>query len=167
MRDLILGVDPGLDGALALIDLHNGDLVDVFDMPVLQLKAKRELDEYGLARIIDQHAALLTDAWIERVWSMPGEGVVQAFAFGAAYGQLRGVICANFIPLHDVVPTVWKRAVGVAGDKDESRKAASIQWPDQTGRWPAKKHHGRADASLIAAYGRRQFLKVHDVTEAA
>ena len=52
-RKIILGVDPGLGGALALLD-GDGGLV-VHDMPTHKLtrgrKAKRELDRYELARI--------------------------------------------------------------------------------------------------------------------
>jgi len=158
---LILGIDPGLSGALALVDIYTGALVDVIDVPVLALKNGREIDEYRLAAQVDQWAPNLTEAWIERVHSMPGEGVSASFTFGRGYGELRGIVCANFVPLHDVGAAIWKRAMGVAGDKDESRKAASALWPSQAHRWPAKKDHGRADACLIAVYGRRKFMAEH------
>jgi hypothetical protein len=159
--DLILGIDSGKRGDLALINLLTGDLVAIHDIPVLQLKNKKEIDTYRLAQLIDEQAAHITEAWIERVWSRPHEGSVQAFDFGQVYGLLCGVVAANFIPLKMVLPGVWKRAAGVTGDKDESRKAASLRWPKETGRWPNKAHHGRAEAALIADYGRRQFLREH------
>lgn len=165
--DLILGIDPGMNGAFALVDLLSGDLMGVWDFPVLQLKAKRELDVYSFARLIDCYAGRVEDAWIERVWSFPGEAGSLSFQFGAVYGALRGVVCANFIPLHDVPSSVWKKAEGVKGDKDESRQAASVRWPRASDQWPAKKHHGRAEAALIAAYGRRLYLKDHGSQEAA
>lgn len=167
MGDLILGIDPGLDGAVALLDVHSGELVEVFDVPTLQLKNRRELDEYGLARIVDEWSPQVTEAWIEDAWPRPGEAATLAFQFGRNFGQMRGIVCANFIPLHVVVPAVWKRVMKVTGDKDESRKVASVTWPTQSGRWPAKKNHGRAEAALVAAYGRRQFLKEHGAREAA
>lgn len=154
--DLVLGIDPGLNGALALVEIGTGRLVEVYDMPVLTLKSKRELDGYKLAHIIDSHAHEIAEVWIERVWSMPGEGAVQGFAFGEVYGLLRGVCMASFLPLHEVVPTVWKKAAGVKGEKDESRKVASVRWPLQSSLWPLVKHHGRADAALIADHGLRQ-----------
>jgi hypothetical protein len=159
--DLILGIDSGKRGDLALVDLHTGDLVNVIDIPILQLKNKKVVDAYQLAAMIDEQAAHITEAWIERVWSRPGEGSVQAFDFGLVYGLLRGIVSANFIPLKEVLPAVWKRGAGVTGDKDESRQAASLRWPTETGRWPNKAHHGRAEAALIADYGRRQFLREH------
>lgn len=159
--DLILGIDPGLDGALALVELSGGGLVEIYDVPVLILKNKRELDRYTLARIIDSHCHEIAEAWIERVWARPGEREIQAFAFGAVYSALCQACCDSFLPLHEISPQAWKKAAGlpVGGDKDESRKAASIQWPASCGRWPAKKHHGRAEAALIAAHGRRQCMR--------
>jgi hypothetical protein len=76
------------------------------------------------------------------------------------------VVCANLISLQGVAPALWKRVMGVTGDKDESRKAASARWPGDVRRWPAKKDHGRCDACLIAAYGRRQFLAAHGAAPA-
>lgn len=166
-RDLILGIDPGLDGALAFVDLATGELVEIYDVPTLQLKNKRELNEYELGRLVDDFAGRVMDAWIERAWPRPGEAATLSFQFGAVYGALRGVVCAGFIPLHEALPATWKRAMHVTGDKDESRKAAGILWPAEVGRWPAKKHHGRAEAALIAAYGRRVFLREHGDAEAA
>jgi crossover junction endodeoxyribonuclease RuvC len=159
--DLILGIDPGLNGAVALVDLLSGELVEVGDVPVLQLNSKREFDVYRFAGLIDCYASRIEGGWIERVWSFPGEAGSLSFQFGAVYGALRGVVCANFIPLHDVPPATWKKAMGVKGDKDESRQAASLLWPRLSDQWPAKKHHGRAEAALIAAYGRRCHLKEH------
>ena len=158
--DLILGIDPGLNGALALLPLVGPAVIaELYDMPVLTLK-RRELDAYRLARIIDSHAHEIAEVWLERVWTRPGEGAVQGFAFGEVYGLIKGICCASFLPLHEVAPVVWKRAMGVKGEKDEARKAASILFPSQSDQWPLVKHHGRADAVLIGVYGARQFRKL-------
>lgn len=155
---LILGIDPGLDGALALVDLDTGALVDVIDVPTLKLKNGRTLNEYQLAALVDDWARSIADAWIEKAWPRPGEAATLAFAFGKNYGQLMGTVTANMVPLHEVGPALWKRTMGVTSDKDEARAAASKAWPTEAIRWPLKKHHGRAEAALIAAYGRRRFL---------
>ena len=165
---LILGIDPGLDGALALVDGVSGGLKGIFDMPTLTLKNGRQLDEYKLAALVDEWSADLGEAWIERTNARPHEGVTSSFTCGRGYGQLRGIICANFVPLHDVGAAMWKRAMSVSGDKDESRRIAATIWPKEAWRWPLKKHHGRAEAALIAAYGRRAWLKEHhELTEVA
>jgi crossover junction endodeoxyribonuclease RuvC len=160
---LILGIDPGLDGALAFVHVDSGALVAVFDVPTLKLKNGRVLNEYQVGALVDEWRDGIAEAWIEKAWPRPGEGGVNSFAFGKNYGELRGAVTANFIPLHEVGPALWKRIMGVTADKDEARLAASRMWPHSAAEWPLKKHHGRAEAALIAAYGRKQFHVKHRV----
>jgi hypothetical protein len=163
----ILGIDPGLDGALALYDPLDRSL-EVMDMPVFQLKTKRRIDEYALARIVDDWSERTREVWLELVNAMPsfgpkgaGEarrsmGAASAFNFGKGYGLVRGVCAANFLTIIDVTPGAWKAAMKVHGPKDESRQRASVLLPRAADRWPLKKHHGRAEAALIALHGARQ-----------
>ena len=146
----VLGIDPGLSGALALYD---GDALEVVDIPTLQLKSKRVVDEYALARIIDNWSGRIREVWLEQVGTRPGEGVVGAFTFGRGYGLIRGVCCAYFLPIVDVTPATWKAAMKVRGDKDESRLRASAVFPKYGSLWSLKKHDGRAEAALIARHG--------------
>jgi crossover junction endodeoxyribonuclease RuvC len=53
---------------------------------------------------------------------------------------------------------VWKRALGVKGDKDVSRQRASALLPRHSGLWLRKKDDGRAEAALIAYYGAAQTI---------
>jgi hypothetical protein len=153
---VILGIDPGLSGAIALYDEASGDL-QVWDMPVFNVgkapSKKFVIDESGLARLIDSIAAQVSECWLELVGSRPGEGHVGAFTFGKGYGMLRGVLAANFITIRDVTPAQWKAAMGVKGDKDVSRRAASNLFPRHADKWPLVKHDGRAEAALIAKFG--------------
>jgi hypothetical protein len=152
----VLGIDPGLHGALALFDDANGDLT-VWDMPVFNIgkspAKKYVIDESGLARLIDSIAAEVSEAWLELVGSRPGEGHVGAFTFGKGYGMLRGVLAANFITIRDVTPASWKAAMAVKGGKDVSRRVASNLMPRHAWNWPLVKHDGRAEAALIAKFG--------------
>lgn len=153
----ILGIDPGLSGALALYQPEAGDLA-VHDMPTLRIGSKRQIDEYALARIIDAWSAQIAEVWIEQVGVRPGEGAVGAFSFGRGYGLLRGVCAASFLAMQDVPASAWKRHLRVSGDKDEARARASTIFPRHASLWPLKKHDGRAEASLIALYGARHSL---------
>jgi hypothetical protein len=159
--EVILGIDPGLDGALAFVSLATGQVVAVFDVPTLKLKNGRVVDEYRLGALVDEWSKLVAEAWIEKAWPRPGEAATLSFAFGRNYGELRGAVTANLIPLREVGPAQWKRVMGVTSDKDEARLAASTLWPADAPHWPLKKHHGRAEAALIAAYGRREYLKAN------
>jgi hypothetical protein len=157
---LILGIDPGLDGAMALVDLQSGELVEVWDIPTLALK-RREIDAYRIAARIDEIAFRLTEAWIETPTPRPGQAVQSIASSLRTFGILAGLVMANFIPLHEVAASAWKRGFKIppGGDKDESRKAASVLWPRSTDQWPAKKDHDRAEAALIARHGQQAFQR--------
>lgn len=155
----IIGIDPGLYGALALYDIDTGAL-EIEDVPVLNMgkgKAKKMIvDTYGLARVIDNW--MLPDGplpvvWIELVGVRPGEGAVGAFSFGQTVGLIRGICAAHFLTIEQVTPASWKRAQGVAGDKDQSRHRATTLFPKYGGMFARKKDDGRAEAVLIAHYG--------------
>lgn len=163
---IICGADPGLDGALAFYDTDS-ELVEVHDMPVHNLarngKAKREIDAYGLARIIDgRKGAAITVAYVERVGSMPGQGVASCFAFGKSAGIIIGVLAANFIPIVEVPPITWKRGVGLVSGagKDASRALASRIFPRASGYFARVKDEGRAESVLIALYGARERARI-------
>lgn len=156
---LVLGIDPGLSGALALYD-PDGGLREVEDVPVLESrrttgKVKRSVDAYEAARLIDVWAKDISLVIIEQVGIRPGEGAVGAFSFGDGFGLLKGICYAHFLRVELVTPQAWKRAMGVKGDKDESRARASQLLPRSAGSWNLKKHDGRAEAALIAMYGAR------------
>jgi crossover junction endodeoxyribonuclease RuvC len=149
---VILGIDPGKSGALALYDPATGAL-EVEDVPTLQIGSKRTLDHYALARTVDNWARHNPVVYLELVGSMPGEGHAGAFDFGRTSGLLCGVCAAHFLRIEWVTPGVWKRALGVKGDKDVSRQRASALLPRHSGLWLRKKDDGRAEAALIAYYG--------------
>lgn len=157
-RPLILGVDPGLSGALALYNRSTGAL-DVYDMPIHCVTGnsgtkKRHIDLYDLGMLIRQFAEQIHLAVIEEVASMPKQGVVSTFNFGFAAGAVQAAIAANMIPMHLVRPQIWKRSLGLLrADKDASRQLASRLMPEHHAQWRLAKHDGRAEASLLARYG--------------
>jgi crossover junction endodeoxyribonuclease RuvC len=153
--NLVLGVDPGLSGALALYDYITSSVEEVFDMPTIDagVGSKRVVDESTLAWRIDALAKRIKHAFVEKVGAMPGQGVTSMFSFGTSYGIVRGVIAANFIPITLVTPQTWKKALGVPAAKDGARARASQLLPASSGLWCRVKDDGRAEASLIALYG--------------
>lgn len=65
-----LGIDVGIDGAIAFIEGEQRDLrVELHDLPTIGEKSRREIDVPQLARLII--AAKPDKAWIENVWAMP------------------------------------------------------------------------------------------------
>lgn len=166
MTTIILGIDPGLDGAIATYRPAL-DHLDVTPMPTLSIgtkqKAKREVDRYELARLIDdlmKGATVPCLAVVERVSASPQMGVTSAFSFGCSYSLVLGVLAAHFIRTELVVPAVWKRAwrIPTGSTKDVSRQTASRLMPRFAGLWARKKDDGAAEAALLALYGHRFVL---------
>jgi crossover junction endodeoxyribonuclease RuvC len=151
---IILGIDPGLSGALAFYDTVEQS-VEVIDMPVLELvrngKKKREVSAQSLANHIAGRK--ISGAFLERVNAMTGQGVTSVFSFGRSLGIVEGILAAYDIPTTLVTPQAWQKAVNQRAGKDGSRERAMQLFPAQVDLFQRKKDDGRSDASLIAYYG--------------
>ena len=155
----IIGIDPGLTGAVAV--LPEGLF---FDTPTASVK-KGGKKVYLVADMVAIFNAYVFDAsfpdthvYIEDVHAMPGQGVSSTFSFGRGYGLWEGIVAALGIPYTLVSPVRWKRAMmdGMGKEKGASRVRAGQLFPRFVGQLTRVKDHGRADALLIAEYGRRQ-----------
>lgn len=149
----IAGIDPGLDGAIALV---TSSTIDILDMPTFELKGKRHLDLFGIARFFDLHAGSIVRAIIEEPSAMPGQGVSSMFKFGFNCGVAQMAAACSFIPTKLVRPNMWKAAMGLSSDKDASRALASRMFPKFSHLWALKKHNDRAEAVLLAVYGSKK-----------
>lgn len=148
----ILGVDPGLSGAIAFYFPAAPDLIAAEDMPV----AAGEVDAATLARRIRQMGPAL--AVIEQVAARPGQGVSSMFRFGAAYGTARGIVQALGIPTQLVTPNRWKKHFRLDSDKEKSRALALRLWPTSA-HFARKKDDGRAEAALLARFAAETMLQ--------
>jgi crossover junction endodeoxyribonuclease RuvC len=153
MSALFLGCDPGLTGAIALLN-ENGSLHSVEDLPVMARsksgRVKNEIDAAALARFIRPRAPDIKLAVVEQVGSMPGQGVASVFSMGHTAGCITGVLQALDIPLRLVPPAVWKRAAGISADKNLARSEAIRLYPSAP--LDRVKDHNRAEALLLARY---------------
>ena len=148
-----LGIDVGLNGAIALV--VDGELVSVVDMPTVTLdrngKAKRQVSVPELVQIVKDFDP--TEAYTERVFAMAGQGVTSVFSFGRSLGVVEGVLGALKIKNSLVTPQTWQKRMAVTGGKDGSRARAMDLFPEQAQMFKRVKDDGRADAALIAAFG--------------
>lgn len=157
-RDLILGVDPGLSGALAFYNFKTKKLEAVFDMPlntVSSSESKSHINTFQLSLIVDGYSARTCLAVIEEVASRPKEGVVSVFRFGFVTGLVTGVIAAHHIPPVFTPPSVWKGLMNLSSNKNLSRAKASTLFPDMAEKFKRVKDDGRAEAALLAFFGER------------
>jgi len=145
-RSRVLAIDPGVNGALAVIDF-NGQVILADELP----RFAKSVNGVALSEAF--HAFRPERVIIEKVGAMPKQGVSSTFTFGMAYGVCIGVSCAYGAPLAYVAPAVWKKHFRLLGkDKDASRETAIKLYPDAASLLKLKKHHGRADAILLARY---------------
>lgn len=150
-----LGIDCGLNGALALV--VDGELVRVVDMPTVTLerngKTKRQVSVPELVDIIKELDP--TEAYCEKVFAMAGQGVTSVFSLGRSLGVVEGVLTALRIKTTLMTPQTWIKGMGVVGGKDGSRARAMELFPDHLSLFKRVKDDGRSDASLIALWGNR------------
>ena len=154
------GVDPGLGGAIAFIRpdaRHPPNRLAVFDAPLVG----GEFDGVAFAKILAERLPDMVA--IEHAFSRPGQGVSSTFKFGKTFGQALGVIQALGIPYELVSPTVWKKhfKISASSPKDASRLVCKRLYP--LADIPLKKHHGRAEAILIAHFAWRRLTTVDNI----
>ena len=162
-----LGIDPGLSGGIALIG-ENG-VIWVEDMPTITVKKGKKnqnfIDLISLRTLIAGVQSIgippmPVHAFIEKVSAMPGQGVCSMFKFGRGFGNIEAMIAAFEIPYTMVHPKTWQKEMlrDIPGDgKGRSVLAAQRLFPHVklipvNCRTPKD---GRAEALLIAEYGRR------------
>ena len=165
---MILGIDPGLKGALAFFDPETRRLV-TYAMPVEERSnGKRYLLAGEIVRIIQTHQGLQThlkvplglqthptpiplQAFLEDVYSSPQMGVTSAFTFGEGKGTLVGILTTLAVPIHYVSPTRWKGKLKLTADKTVTKAFARALFP--TCSKSTLSTEGKCEAALIAQYG--------------
>lgn len=158
---IVVGIDPGLKGALARFDVSRLRLA-IAPMPTMTTTRNRKdktiIDEDGLADLLRSWGPAVV--WIEDVYSRAGkrgpngenygDGVVQAFSFGEGKGILKGVAAGLRIPREYVAPQVWKADLGLIGAaKNASKPRAQGLMP---GCAKLLSSEGKAEAALIGLW---------------
>lgn len=148
MRNLWLGVDVGLNGALAWVT-EDGHLISTMDMPTIEVNGKKKVSPQMLTSAISQRMPRLVV--VEEVGAFPGQGTVSMFTFGYSAGIIAGVVAGLQLPTVLYRPGVWKRAAGVPADKGAARQMAQRLWPGARD-FDRVKDDGRAEAALLARW---------------
>ena len=151
MTGVIIGVDPGFSGGIARIDGLLPPSVD--DMPTLpNAKGKTELNHSALFLLMDCFGP--ATGWLEKVGARPGQGVSSMFRFGQQVGAIEMAAAASGHQLRYVTPAVWKAYFGLSADKGVARGYAMKRFPQLADQLARVKDDGRAEALLIALYGK-------------
>ena len=154
---LIIGIDPGIKGAICFFE--NGEVKDVIDMPTMQdgKKNKKQINGNQIYNEISSRIVNLEQTKInvvvEQVSAMPGQGVTSMFNFGQSFGVIKGVCAAMQLPIYFVRPAKWKKNFDlINSQKDSSRMKAIEMFPKFSSLLSRKKDSNKADAILIANY---------------
>lgn len=139
---LVVGVDPGMSGALVAITL-GGDYAD---------HVRGDDTEDDQANWLRNLQPRIAFAIYESVHSMPKQGVASSFTFGSSFGFLRGILSAHNIRRDKVTPQKWQTFLKckTGGNKNISKRKAQELFPK------VKVTHQIADALLLAEYARQE-----------
>lgn len=145
-----IGIDPGKDGALAvIIDSGKASIVP-FDQDAYRLVLRQFCMQARMAQ---------TRAVLEHVGAMPRQGVTSMFSFGENFGYIKGLLEAFEIPYELVRPQRWKKEYGISG-KNQSVEVCKRLFPGVSLRRTErckKDHDGMAEALLMAEFARRHY----------
>lgn len=161
---LIVGIDPGLEGCIAKMDLsvidYNVTCIDFFIIP----KIERDFDVSELREVFSK-LRTVNHVFLEKVSAMPGQGVSSMFKFGRGVGMIEAFISTLYAPLTMVTPKRWQKELhaglyqnSISDPKLRSIAAAKKLFPSIDFRKNNKcriEHRGKVDSLLIAEYGRR------------
>lgn len=164
----VIGVDPDASGALAVLKPDYS--AQVFDSPHLKVpiggRLRKRLDPKSIVQLLNSfNAPMGTTAYVEQSIPYPKDGKQGWWSGGFGYGLWIGILVASGFSVIPVPSAVWKnefRLSGSSSTKDDSREAASMMFPSLSSQLKRKKDHGRAEALLIAAYGKSLKMNLND-----
>lgn len=154
----LIGIDPGLDGAIAAIRETGGAVV--FDVKTLKIGAtKRDYDIPSMVTCLMElshgYEAIVA---LELVHAFPGQGVTSTCCLCRGLGIWQGILGTLQLPTVMVSPQRWKSAMmdGQPKEKQASILTAVRLFPQLAEELTRKKDHNRSDALLMAAWLKRQ-----------
>lgn len=154
---MVIGIDPGIRGGIAV--LEDGYIVLHKPCPTIKLdKGRVGYDVPMMAKIIRDYVFTLPHVYIEDIFVPAKLNAFGAMNFGKGWGYWIGICHALELPITIIKPRDWQKKM--LGDVKDTKKASIEQaktlYPDvnllPTDR-SRKESDGLADALLIATYG--------------
>ena len=165
---IIFGIDPGISGAICVLEGGEGRIIEVYEMPTMidGKKNKRQVNGAEVTNIFkkelinennriesSENYEKIAKVVVEHVTAMPGQGVTSMFNFGQSFGVIKGICAALKLPIYFVRPTKWKKHFNlIKTNKDASRTKVIETYPNISSKLSRKKDSNKADAILIARY---------------
>lgn len=151
-----LGIDPGMGGGMAYMK-EDGDVIDVLDMPRTEYDIFNSMLKFNTYSDREKHSP--PKGLIERVHSMPGQGIASAWKFSGNYHGCRMAMICTGISFDEVNPLQWQASLSIpkrgktetkVQHKNKLKAKAQQLFPT------VKVTLANADALLIAEYARRK-----------
>lgn len=148
-KSIILGIDPGIKGALAVIE--DGCVTKILDMPMSRIDGRPFIEGSILFRWISD-LPKTTQVWMEYIVPYPRQNVKSTFTQARMVGSVEAILyAADFKSINYVRPKEWQSASDKKGhDKKESIVRAKELFKQSAELFTTD---GRAEAALIGFYG--------------
>ena len=158
----IVGIDPGVQPALAFKDTDNAR-IELFDDTARKIKrGKKEFTEPDVPVVAERLRTWRPDiVALEHVQAISGQGLTSTASFMRAFGLLEGILIGLGLSYELVRPQRWQRDLRVKAGPDAARAKALQFYPSLTDQLSRKKDHNRAAALLIMLWAERTLLREH------
>ena len=154
---LVLGIDPGSSGGLAVVETNLNALPQIvlaLRMPTLNIYGKKIIDTKKIAKELNNFAIDVTI--IEKVHAMPRQGVTSSFQFGRNFGGIETLSYLYSKRVDYVAPAIWKKFLGLGSSKKDSLDLARLKFGDSN-LWHIKSNDGIAEAALLTLFWIEKF----------
>ena len=113
MKKIIIGIDPGKSGGLAVS--VGGVITEFHKYPTTQQDLY-----YTMYEILNNYKGIPL-AYLEQVHAFPTDGRSSAFKFGTNYGVWKGLLLGMQIEYRLVAPQVWMKSLPLSKNKKERK----------------------------------------------
>lgn len=156
-HEVVVGIDPGLKGAIVVMETATGNLLDKSPIP------DDVLDIYRFLHSTKNTFPTLIVA-CEKAQTLPGaQSVKGAFTSGRNFGCLEAAIRLLYVPVQYIPPVTWQaemhKGADGPGPKEKSLSVAKNLWPWEKFVFTDKQikaHNGIVDAMLVGEFIRRR-----------
>ena len=149
---IILGIDPGSSGGIAIIENKINALPKIIfasKMSVITLFGKKVVDVQKVSSYLKQYN--IDVSIIEKVHAMPRQGVTSSFQFGRSFGGIEALCYLYTKRVDYVAPVIWKKNLGLGASKQDSLDLARLKFGNLE-YWNLKSNDGIAEAALLALF---------------
>ena len=150
----VIGIDPGLTGAICLYDLTNNKVIEVLNTPVYKKDKKSYLDPKRILEVFKKWSAQTKKVVIESQTVTNRDGGKSTITTLRNYGFLLGLLASLELEVVEVCPVTWQSVLlknvidpGIPLKLKPTKRKSLILTKDFN-----PKNDGQADAIALAMW---------------